>query len=43
MLDDNDKRKIAYDHAIRVLKRHLSQLFPCTGPCCLFFDACCLV
>jgi hypothetical protein len=32
MLDDNDKRKIAYDQAIRVLKRHLSHLFPFTGP-----------
>ena len=32
MLDDDDKRKIAYEHAIRVLKRHLAHLFPFTGP-----------
>ncbi len=30
VLDDNDKRKIAYEHAIRVLKRHI-QLFSFTG------------
>ena len=32
MFDDNDKKKIAYEHVIRVLRRHLSQLFPFTGP-----------
>jgi hypothetical protein len=31
MLEDSDKRKIAYENAIRVLKRHLPQLFLFTG------------
>jgi hypothetical protein len=28
---DDDKRKIAYEHAIRVLKRHRPYLFSFTG------------